>query len=157
MRKAAVVTLVAGAYAMMIGILLLIVLALTTAFADGWAQRAEAKVVADRAPQFSPDGSQIAFIRTDGDASPRLWVMSEDGTDQRPLSTALRFSWAGRGSVLLFSRDRRVYRIDANGGSARPAHDRLRARDTTSRDRKVFVRGNHVYLRDADGREQKLT
>jgi dipeptidyl aminopeptidase/acylaminoacyl peptidase len=156
MRRAAVVTLVAGAYAMMIGILLLIVVALTTAFADGWTRRAEAKLVADRAPQFSPDGSQIAFIRTDGGA-PRLWVMEDDGTDQRPLSTALRFSWTRHGHALLFVRGGRVFRIDTDGGAAAPVHARLLPATTSSRRRTVFARDHHLYVRDPSGREAALT
>ena len=83
MRRAAVIVLVAGSYTMMLAILLLLVVALTTAFADGWNLRAASKRVIDRAPQFSPDGSRIAFIRSE-EGRRRLWVMTAGGSDQQP-------------------------------------------------------------------------
>ena len=157
MRKAAVVVLVAGSYTMMIGILLLLVIALTTAFADGWNLRAASKRVVDRAPQFSPDGSQIAFIRSE-DGIRRLWVMTADGSDQQPLARAARFSWAGKGHALLFTRNgARVFRIDAEGGPAAPVRERLRPPATSSGRERVVVRGNHLYLRDSVGKETALT
>jgi hypothetical protein len=155
MRKAAVGALVVCSYAMMIGLLLAIVLALTTAFADGFKVRAAAKLVVDRAPQLSPDGRQVAFIRTDAGGR-RLWVMGDDGTDQRPLARAERFSWAG-GDALLFVRAGRVFRISAAGGGAVRVRTTLRPAAPASERRRVFVRGNHVYLRDAGGHEVALT
>ncbi len=157
MRRAAVVVLVAGSYTMMIGILLLLVIALTTAFADGWSLRAASKRVVDRAPQFSPDGSQIAFIRSE-DGIRRLWVMTADGSDRQPLARATRFSWAGKGHALLFTRGGgRVFRIDADGGAAAPVRARLRPPATSARRLRVVVRGNRLYLRDAAGMETALT
>ncbi len=155
MRRAAVGTLVVCSYAMMIGLLLVIVLALTTAFADGFKVRAAAKAVVDRAPQFSPDGRQIAFIRTDSGGR-RLWVMDDDGTDQRPLARARRFSWAGR-DALLFLRGGHVFRISATGGGAVRVRAALPPATHTAGPRAVFARGNHLYVRDAHGREDAVT
>lgn len=157
MRRAAVVASVAVSYTMMIGLLLLIVIALTTAVADGWRLRATAAMVVDRSPQFSPDGSEIAFIRA-GEGAARLWVMSSDGSDQRPLAQATRFSWTARSSALLFSRGGpRVFRVEAGGGRPVAVRERLAKPATRSHRRAVFVRGHRVYLRDEDGRVWELT
>jgi dipeptidyl aminopeptidase/acylaminoacyl peptidase len=154
MRKAAVYAVVGASYTLLVGILLVIVLALTTAVADGWRLRAAAAAVVERSPSFSPDGTQIAFIR-DGDGAPQLWVMGVDGTDQRPLAKAHRFSWSGR--ALVFERAGRVFRVDPDGGLAVPVHARLGRASTRSGERRVFVRSNHVYLRDSDGAVWELT
>src|SRR3954451_21855547 len=90
-------------YTLLVGILLLLEISLTTAIADGWKVHAAEAAVAERSPAFSPDGSHIAFLRTQGGA-PRLWVMGSDGPDQRPLAAATRFSWSADGSGLLFTR-----------------------------------------------------
>jgi WD40-like Beta Propeller Repeat len=154
MRKAAVYALVGTSYTLLVGILLLIVLALTTAVADGWRLRAAAATVVERSPSFSPDGTQIAFIR-DGAGAPQLWVMGADGTDQRPLAQAQRFSW--RGKALLFARGDRVFRVDPAGGLAVPVRASVGKAATRSGRRRVFIRSNHVYLRDADGAVWELT
>jgi hypothetical protein len=157
MRRAAVIASVALSYTMVVGLLLLIVLALTTAVADGWRQRATAALVVDRAPQLSPDGSQIAFIRA-GEGAARLWVMGYDGADQRPLAQASRFSWTARSGALLFSRGgRRVFRVEAGGGRPVAVHERLGRPAARSHHRAVFVRDSHVYLRDEDGSVWRLT
>jgi dipeptidyl aminopeptidase/acylaminoacyl peptidase len=157
MRKAAVVTVLVGAYTLMFGILLLIVLGLTTAFADGWSLRAATKQVVDRAPQFSPDGSQIAFVRRRGGGERRLWVMSADGSDARPLARATRFSWTAGGGALLFAHGGRIFRVRTDGGNAVRVSGALRPPLRTSRHRTVFARGNHLFVRDAAGHETALT
>jgi Tol biopolymer transport system component len=141
--------LVAASYTLLIGILVLIVVALTTAVADGWRQRAQAAAVVDRAPQFSRDGSYVAFLRS-GEGPSRLWVMSDDGTDARPVARATRFAW-GAGHTLVFARGGRRFRIGADGGNARPATEAFGPRRTTSRGRSLFVRAHHVYVRDRSG------
>src|SRR4051812_1513552 len=155
MRRAAVGTLVVCSYAMMIGLLLVIVLALTTAFADGFKVRAAAQAVVDRAPQFSPDGRQIAFIRSDSGGR-RLWVMDDDGSDQRPLARAARFAWAG-GEKLLSLRAGRVFRISSSGGGAVAVGGGPPPATHAAGRRTVFARGNHLYVRDAHGREDAVT
>jgi Tol biopolymer transport system component len=141
--------LVAGAYAMLVGFLVLIVVALTTAVADGWKQRAQAAAVADRAPQFSADGSLIAFLRT-GDGPAQVWVMDETGENARPLVRATRFAW-GPGHTLVFARGGRLFAIGADGGGARPTHGSLGPARTRSGARTVYVRDRHVYVRDRSG------
>jgi Tol biopolymer transport system component len=147
--RTATYALVAASYTLLVGILVLIVVALTTAVADGWKQRAQAAATVDRAPQFSRDGSYVAFLRS-GDGPSRLWVMSDDGTDARPVARATRFAW-GAGHTLVFARGDRRFRIDADGGAARPASDAFGPPRTTSRGRSLFVRDHHVYVRDASG------
>jgi hypothetical protein len=147
--RSAAFALVAGAYAMLVGFLVLIVVALTTAVADGWKQRAQAAAVSDRAPQFSADGSLIAFLRS-GDGPPRLWVMDATGEDPRPVARASRFAW-GAGHTLVFARGGKLFAIGADGGSARPTHASLGRPRTRSGARTVFVRDRHVYVRDGSG------
>lgn len=157
MRKAAVIASVAVSYSMVVGLLLLIVLALTSAVADGWRARATAALVVDSGPQLSPDGSQIAFIRG-GDGAPRLWVMGSDGSDQQPLVQATRFSWDARSGVLLFARGGpRVFRVAVGGGPPVAARAQIGKPTARSHRRAVFVRAHHIYLRDEDGRVSELT
>jgi hypothetical protein len=147
--RSAAVVLVAGAYAMLVGFLVLIVVALTTAVADGWKQRAQAAAVTDRAPQFSADGALIAFLRS-GDGPPRLWVMDASGENPRPVARATRFAWRA-GHTLVFARDGRLFAVGADGGDARPTHGSLGPARTRSRGLTVFVRDRHVYVRDGSG------
>jgi hypothetical protein len=157
MRKAAVFVSVGASYLLLFGVLVLLVLSLTSALADGWKLRASAAATAERSPSFSPDGTRIGFIRKSGSAEPELWVMDADGSDQLRLARATRFSWARGGRSLVFARDGRVYRVGAEGGNA------VRARAAIGRSvrrwhgRSVLVRDGHVVLRDGDGREWQLT
>ncbi len=148
---------VALSYTMLVGLLVLIVLALTTAVADGWRLRASAAMQVDSRPQLSPDGTQVAFIRA-GEGAARLWVMGYDGTDQRPLAQATRFSWSARSGALLFSRGGpRIFRVRIDGGRPVAVRAQIGKPATRSHRRAVFVRDDHVYLHDEDGRVWELT
>src|SRR3954471_12142516 len=135
--RSATYVLVAAAYTMLAGFLVLIVVALTSALADGWRQRAQAAATVDRAPQFSLDGTRIAFLRS-GDGPVRLWVMDDDGSDARPLAPATRFAW-GAGHTLLYAHGGRLFRVGADGGFARRVEGTLGPARTRSHARTVYV------------------
>ena len=90
MRRAMAWSAVGAAYTLLIGFMVVLVVALTAAIADGWALRQAAERHEDGSPRFSPDGSQIAWIRHD-DSGAQLWVMEADGSGQQPLGSN---SWA---------------------------------------------------------------
>ncbi|MBI5961152.1 MAG: PD40 domain-containing protein [Chloroflexi bacterium] len=59
------------------------------------------------APNFSPDGTQIAFVSTRNQGIPTIWLMNADGTDQRQITTDYGRdtspSWGPDGRQVLFS------------------------------------------------------
>ncbi len=82
----------------------------------------------DANPQFSPDGSMIAFMgfddNYDGYQVAELYVMNTDGTDKKLLSadhdrSLNDFSWANDGKSLFISNDNEgdieIAKIDLNG------------------------------------------
>jgi Tol biopolymer transport system component len=157
MRRALVGLTVAVSYTLLVGVLLLLVLALTTAIADGWKVRAAGAAVTERSPAFSPDGRHIAFLRTQGTTA-RLWVMGADGSDQQPLAQASRFSWTPDGAALLFTRGgRKVFRVSVDGGL--PVASAAQLGPTTTRwgGATVFVRDHHVSIRNDKGVVWSLT
>lgn len=61
------------------------------------------------APAWSPDGTRIAWLRSDGDEVPGLWVMDADGSGKRRL-VDLPFSIATSAATLAWSPDAtRIY------------------------------------------------
>lgn len=135
MRKGATWAAVAGGFALMLGFLALLLVAVTVAVADGWQLRESAARNRDSSPRFSPGGGRIAFVR-----GGRVWVMAADGSDQRPVGGAKRFAWTASGRLLVGGG-----RLPKDAGSAR------------SRGRLVFVRGHRLWLRDRAGVEVELT
>jgi len=74
-------------------------------------------------PAWSPDGRQIVFYAAQDTSSDHLWVMRNDGTQQRQVTTGhLRDmfpSWAPDGATIVFSRQQTgttgVYRMTPAG------------------------------------------
>jgi TolB protein len=73
-------------------------------------------------PRFSPDGTQIVFIRS-GD----IWTMNVDGSDQKQLTQASRADfapvWSPNGRMIAFSRGTsksQIYVMNADGSDQRP-------------------------------------
>jgi Tol biopolymer transport system component/DNA-binding winged helix-turn-helix (wHTH) protein len=78
----------------------------------------------DRHPRFSPDGTQLAFVRSEPDGRADLYRVSVRGgresrvtRDQRPVSG---LTWGADGSRLIFSSQRsgasRIWRVAVAGG-----------------------------------------
>ena len=157
-RKALVYAAVAGSYLLLVSFLVVMVVALTAAIADGWKLRQASQARTDSSPRFSPDGTLIAFIRV-ADGPSELWVMADDGTDARPLARADRFTWTKSGELLL-SRGTRVFRVGPDGGYPAAAGNAglpEGAGAERSRRREVFTRDSHIWVRGPDGSVRELT
>ncbi|MEJ5198377.1 MAG: hypothetical protein WHX53_05605 [Anaerolineae bacterium] len=61
-------------------------------------------------PVGSPDGRWIAYVRTDADGWPHLWLMNRDGRSARQLTTGswedIGPNWSGDGTQLVFASNR---------------------------------------------------
>lgn len=84
------------------------------------------------APRFSPDGSRIAFLRTQGDSDTyELAVMNADGTNVRVLANNGTYltsaDWSSDGSRIYYSGDGGIYSIPAAGGTPTLEHDAFAA------------------------------
>jgi len=160
LRKGLTFSAIAGSYLLLLSILVLLIVAVTSAVADGWRLRRTAAAERDSHPRFSPDGSLIAFLRAGPDEPQQVWVMNDDGTDARPLTRAGAYRWTARGTVLLRRGGRRLFRVEAGGGRAVAAGSGplpAGAGSAASRRRRVFARGHRIYVRRPDGSVHELT
>jgi Tol biopolymer transport system component len=123
----------------------------------------------DSTPNWSPDGTKIAFrARTDGNSD--VWVMNSDGSNKMQLTTDPAFDgdprWSPDGSQLLFTSQRtgdyEIWVMDADGSNQRnltnhPADDEY---PTWSSDGALvaFHSARHggisLWVMKADGTEQ---
>lgn len=83
----------------------------------------------DRLPRWSPDGSRIAFVRSDKDAENRnggVWVMSADGGGPRQVASGTSFiAWMPDGRSLTFfdGKKRQIVVHDLETGTERALTD----------------------------------
>ena len=80
----------------------------------------------DDGPVFSPDGSRIAFTRTDGGGNPDVWIVPATGGNPEQVTfhpkTDVVREWSGDGSTLLLTCGRdgdrlpRLYTASPSGG-----------------------------------------
>jgi TolB protein len=80
------------------------------------------------APRFSPDGTRIAFLRTQSDSDTyELAVMNADGTNVRVLANNGTYltsaDWSSDGSRIYYSGDDGIYSIPAVGGTPTLEYD----------------------------------
>jgi len=63
----------------------------------------------DSAPEFSPGGRQLAFLRSGGDGTAQIWVMGVDGGEARQLTHAakgvLDYAWSPDGKKMVLCAD----------------------------------------------------
>lgn len=63
-------------------------------------------------PCLSPDGKLIAFIKSEIGFGPRLWIMNEDGSNQRRIACNYgrdrNPSWSPDGEMIVFTSNRRI-------------------------------------------------
>ena len=124
-----------------------------TTFTDSW----------ERQPTWSPDSTQIAYIRFDG-----MYANDVNGANQRKLAdgTIADMVWSPNGARIAFTRDNRtftdddgMYVIDADGANQTKLTD-IGAAPVWSPDgtRIVYASYDGMYVIDADGANQtKLT
>ena len=71
----------------------------------------------DSAPKFSPDGLQLAFLRSDDGGPAQVWVMAADGGEARQLTQAAKgvfdYAWSPDGKRLAVCAD-----VDPKDGDA---------------------------------------
>lgn len=73
--------------------------------------------VDDDFPQFSPDGTRIAFVRQDVSGTPQAWVMNSDGTAERQVTASGAWwpTWSRTGAELIYSRFDARSSLSTNG------------------------------------------
>lgn len=90
--------------------------------------RLTSNTVDDKYPQFSPDGTQIAFQRPNQAGIPQIWVMATDGSGQRRVTQegGMEPAWSRDGQSLIYVRfdpyrnlatDGVLWRIDFESGT----------------------------------------
>ncbi len=75
----------------------------------------------DAAPAWSPDGSLIAFVRTDAENNGALFVMDSDGAEQIKVADATpRSGVTWMGMRVAFIHSGRVFAASSDGSTVRP-------------------------------------
>lgn len=82
-----------------------------------------------KGPTWSPDGSQVAFVKSENNSRANLYVVNADGTQPRPLTqrpkTAGRPAWSPDGQQIVFGQvvsvasdgTAEVFLVDVEGGT----------------------------------------
>ena len=77
-------------------------------------------------PAFSPDGTEIAFLRDSG-SQPDIWVMNADGSGQQKITDDIAFenglSWSPDGTKIAFEQDGDIWTIAPEGSGRRNLTD----------------------------------
>jgi dipeptidyl aminopeptidase/acylaminoacyl peptidase len=72
----------------------------------------------DSTPEWSPDGTRLAWSRTTESLVSDIWVMNADGTDRRNLTHAdgsFDPTWSPDGTRIAYERNFTIWVIDADG------------------------------------------
>ena len=123
----------------------------------------------DYSPVWSPNGQQIAFIRTlynrRGDRNYEIFVMDADGGNQRNLTRHPAFdsgpNWSPDGSQIAFASNRdgetNIYVMDPDGGNVKQLespHFSTSPRWSPDGKQIAFKLGRQIYAMNADGTER---
>jgi len=88
---------------------------------NGTANRFVLSTRPDSNPEYSPDGSRIAF-RSARSGQYENWVVAQDGSDPRMLTSLGDVGspkWSPDSNSIVFSRQGKIYTVDSRGGTPR--------------------------------------
>jgi Tol biopolymer transport system component len=121
---------------------------------------------ADLAGSWSPDGTEIAFLRSDGDGS-GVWVIDADGTGLRKV-VGFGFqldgsaAWSPDGTRIVYAiagysggnSDPRIWMVNADGSGAHMVLDEWAQDPTWSPDGSLiaYTSGGDIWVVDVDGK-----
>jgi Tol biopolymer transport system component/metal-dependent hydrolase (beta-lactamase superfamily II) len=114
-------------------------------------------------PEWSPDGSQIAFHKHQSDEIVSIHVMDADGSNERRLTHTETYDaapvWSPDGSQIVFTRDEDIWVMNADGSDQRLLMDDPVTSNgadwSPDGSQIVFESGRHgnteIYVMDSDG------
>jgi Tol biopolymer transport system component len=103
------------------------------------------------APDWSPDGSLIAYVRRTNDSS-AIYLIRRDGSGARRLTAGLRPAWHPGGRSLAFYRaDGWIYVAAVDGSSQRRLIHGSAPDWSPDGGRLAFVRSQEIWVANADG------
>ena len=111
----------------------------------------------DGAPRFSPDGTRIAFLRSDGENPAQLHIVDPSGGEAVPATDeklgASTFQWSPSGTALAYTarraEDGRYGTVKDLGSGAEPPRRIVTRRYQSNGLGYTNDRRNHIFLVDA--------
>jgi serine/threonine protein kinase/Tol biopolymer transport system component len=107
-------------------------------------------------PAWSPDGGSIAFTENRADGGLRRIDLAAGAPIELAPAASGRVAW-GRGGVILFGHENRLYRVAESGGPASLAMDLDASRHENSIDWPMFLPDGRRYLFVTRGRDAAKT
>lgn len=103
-------------------------------------------------PDWSPDGSTIAYVRRTTDTA-AIYIIRPDGSGGRRLVAGSQPAWHPGGRSLAFVREHGIYFAALDGGNARRVVEGSSPAWSPDGRRLAFVRLSDIWVSNADGSE----
>jgi Tol biopolymer transport system component len=103
-------------------------------------------------PDWSPDGSTIAYVRRTTDTA-AIYTIRPDGSGGRRLVAGSQPAWHPGGRSLAFAREHGIYVAALDGGNARRVVEGSSPAWSPDGRRLAFVRLSDIWVSNADGSE----